>query len=180
MFGGMPGVIVDYNPTKRTASVQPSILRARLGEDDQRIATPLPILLDVPVIMFGTAKVRVKLTLTKGDPVLLLFMGVSLDRWKKLGTGVDPGDDRRHDYNDAIAIPGCIDPAHASEDAVVLEFTSTEIRAGGTEPLVTRAEFLGHGHPVIATGAVTPTTGPVSTLTGGSALTFPGTPHLRG
>lgn len=47
----------------------------------------------------------------------------------------------------------------------------------GAEPLVTRAEFLSHGHPTAGTGAVSP---PIIAPAPGSAVTFPGTVVLKG
>lgn len=44
--------------------------------------------------------------------------------------------------------------------------------AGGTEPLVTRSEFLGHTHLTAGTGAPTP---PTKTATPGLETDFPGT-----
>jgi hypothetical protein len=52
--------------------------------------------------------------------------------------------------------------------------------SGGAEELVKRSEFLGHGHPVIATGATSPTAGPVACVAPeGSAALFPGTEVLK-
>lgn len=52
--------------------------------------------------------------------------------------------------------------------------------SGSTEPVVKRSEFLSHGHPIIATGAVSPCAGPVAgAAPAGSAVTFPGTDTLK-
>lgn len=44
--------------------------------------------------------------------------------------------------------------------------------SGGTEPVVTRTEFLNHGHATAGTGPVSP---PIASPTPGSAVDFPGT-----
>jgi phage baseplate assembly protein V len=57
-------------------------------------------------------------------------------------------------------------------------FVRTE--GGDAEPIVKRSEFLAHGHPVVATGAVSPTAGPVTGVApAGLSATFPGTTVLK-
>ncbi len=174
MYGAMPGVVVSYDATKRMASIQPSLERAYLDEDGNRVSKPQPIINDVPVVMFGTNALRIKLTLVKGDPVLLLWCGQSLAAWKKRGYPTADINDQRHNYNDVVAIPGCVDFAHASEHAAMIEFTDTVVKIGGDEPLVRKSEFDGHTHGggtlSNSSGTVTGTSGGASSVTGTAKL----------
>lgn len=67
-----------------------------------------------------------------------------------------------------------------SQAILVIKANGTvEIRAanGVAVPLVTRAEFLGHGHLFAGTGAPS---APVAVTPPGSSITFPGTSVLKG
>ncbi len=151
-----PGIVVDYDAATRTASIQPALMESAPGETGDDITKPLPILHDVPVAMLGSGTTRIKFPIAKGDPIMLVFANASIARWKLGGGLVDPADARHHNINDAVAWPGLTDIAHAQDDDVMIEFTATEIRAGGTEPLVTRSEFLHHTHATAGTGTPSP------------------------
>lgn len=168
MFGCLPGTIVSYNASNHTASVQPSLQRGRYLEDGTRTADTLPVINDVTVMWPGTAAARISFPLVAGDPVLILFCGMSLATWKGT-TGIsDSGDDRRHDYTDAICIPGCANPIQANDGSPQITFTGVDIQIGGSSPLVTQAQFMNHTHLTAGTGApVAPTAiSPTPTLTG--------------
>lgn len=119
----LPGRVTAYDAATQRASVQPLIKHANLDETEQRVAKLLPEVHSVPVQFPGGGGMRITWPLAKGDTVLLVFASSSIARWKRTGGEVDPGDDRRHDLNDAIAIPGLHDFAHipstAPTDAIV-------------------------------------------------------------
>lgn len=159
---GLPARVESYDAAKHKASVQPLILEGYEGEDGERAVERLPVINDVPVIFPGSGGTRVKFPIAKGDTVFLTFASSSLDRWLVTGGEVDPADERRHDLSDAVAIPGLMDFAHVSDHTPMIEFTATEIRAGGTQALVTKTEFDNHVHlcPAGTSGSPTvPATG---------------------
>lgn len=172
MMGCLVGTIIDYDASTRRATVQPALQRSRLAEDDTRVQAPLPVMNDVPVLMWGVGSVRIKFPINKGDPCLLIQIGMSMSTYKVKGGLVADPDDRRHDYNDFIAVPGCFDLAHVNEDDSMIEFINDgTVQIGGNEPLVKKSEFAAHTHVLAIVG----TTG-----TAAVPLVITGTEKLRG
>lgn len=164
-----PARVLSYDDATHTCSVQPLIKRAYQNEAGERVAETQPVIQGVPVAFLGGGGARIKFPVLPGHTVLLVYCSSSIDRYKIQGGLVDPQDDRRHHLSDAIAIPTVLDRAHAGNDDPVIEFTSTEIRAGGTNPLVTKAEFDAHTHGETGSTTTTPTNSPIT-----------GTAQLRG
>lgn len=114
------------------------------------LASVVPLGIDVvvervPVMQLGSGVVRIKFDIRPGDWVLLVFADGAIDRWIETGRDDDPEDPRAHDVTDAIAFPG-LQTGEVKEASVVLELTDSEIKAGGSSPLVTKAEFDAHTH----------------------------------
>lgn len=179
----LPGRIEAYDGTTRRATVQVLIMDAYAAEDGTRTAVSLKPLADVPVVGIGSRGVRIKFPVRKGDLCMLLFSSSSIAACKATGRLADPGDDRHHHLADAIAIPWVLGfggspkdgDGDGDEDAMI-EFTASGlIRAGGDQPLVTKAEFEAHVHTVATTGTATAQTG-----TAAAPLPITGTPKLRG
>lgn len=100
----MPARIETYDADTHTASVQPLILRKFYGQVE---AKRMPIIPKVPVIHPRTAGALIRLPVTAGDIVTLVFADHSLDRWLMGdGTEKDPGDLRAHHITDAYALLG--------------------------------------------------------------------------
>ena len=177
----MPGRVVSYDKTKQKADVQPLVMDGFENEDGDREVEAPPILNDVPVVFPGAGAFRLIFPVKPGAQVLHVACSSSIARWKVTGGGpVDPGDDRRHALADCVAIPGIFDFAHVPtsnpQDDHLELVSSGEIRAGGTNPLVTKAEFDGHTHlPGTFTAGATPVTG-----TSAGAVAVTGTAKLRG
>lgn len=189
----LPGRIESYDATTQQAVVQPLVYEGVVDATGVRQAERLPAIAGVPVVFPGGGGFRITFPIAKGDTVLLVFTSSSSDLWKALGGEVDPVDDRRHHISDAIAIGGLHDFAHPLATASTtkmsmgkdgggptIEISGTDVQIGGSNNLVTRSEFLNHGHVIVATGAVSPCPGPVTGSTPGSAGTFPGTQTLKG
>ena len=166
----IPGRVESYDSTKQRATVQPAIKRAHIDEAGNRVVEALPPIPDVPVVFPGGGGYRLTFPIQRGDGVLLVFSEASMDKWLAKGGVVDPVDDRRHDLTDAIAVPGLrsfatpltdvpTDGISLGVDAGGLELriTGSEIRAGGTERLVTKAEFDTHTHPAPGGATSAPT-----------------------
>lgn len=172
----LPGKITAYDASTRRATVQVLTMDAYTAEDGARTPSPIPPLTDVPVAHYGSGAIRIKVPVSAGDRCWLMFASSSIARLKAGASGAyDPGDDRHHSIADAVALPLVV--VGDDEADAMIEFTPTEIRCGGTEPLVTRSEFLSHTHATAGTGAPSP---PIVGAAPGSSATFPGTPKLRG
>lgn len=128
------GQVTSYDENRQSCSVQPMVKRAHVGEDETRVVKTASQLHDCPVWHFGSSTGRVTVPVRKGDYGLILYSSVAMDRWKKVGGIVDPGDDRRHDVSDAVFIPGIhslnAPPTTAPTDAVV---THGATKLGGPE-----------------------------------------------
>jgi hypothetical protein len=101
----------------------------------------LPVITDVPVVFPGAGDYSVTFPIAKGDTVLLIFAEGSLDQWLTKGGEVDPQDDRRFSLTDAIAIPSLRHGPISGSAASKIEFTSSEIKAGGSQQLATKADL---------------------------------------
>lgn len=103
MFTGMPAVITGVNLDSMSVNVQPAINEMySSGEVEE-----FPEILSVPLIMPGSKKALVSFPVEVGDTVMLMFSQRSMDNFK-LGNGrpTQPNDSRKHDMQDAVAIPG--------------------------------------------------------------------------
>ena len=98
----MPAVVVDFDISTQTATVQPS-LQINMGGTLQT----LPQISKVPVVFPSTATAWVRLPVAKGDQVMLHFSEQSLDKWAQGdGSPTATGTPHRFDLSDAIAVPG--------------------------------------------------------------------------
>jgi hypothetical protein len=99
----LPGVVVEYNASKRRATVQPSLKR-RSGNKEY---INFPMLIDVPVQFPGTKKWIIHFPLEKDDEVAVFFSERALEAWKDAGQdGIEDPDPRRYDLCDAYCTPG--------------------------------------------------------------------------
>lgn len=98
----LPGVIISYDPATQTCSAQPSIQRKNVAGETFMI----PVINNVPVVHPRSGKAIVHFPLKAGDKVLLVFAERSIDIWKSQGGAPHPQDTRKHQYSDAVAIPG--------------------------------------------------------------------------
>src|SRR5574344_61450 len=98
-----PAVVKSYDAETRRAEVQPSLKRKMSNGEFM----DLPIIVDVPVLYFGTAKAGIHIPLEEGDEVLIICSERCLDSWKDSGEdSIEDTDTRRFSMPDAVAIPG--------------------------------------------------------------------------
>lgn len=108
----MPGVIVDYQSDKKTATVQPTV---KLKYKTDEIVS-MPLISSVPVIFPGSSDAIMHFPLAKGDGVLIVFSESSLENWIAAASGeVEPGDDRKYNLTDAFCIPGLFPPKNGGK-----------------------------------------------------------------
>jgi hypothetical protein len=99
----LPGVVTEYDASKRRATVQPSLKR-RAGNKEY---IAFPLLIDVPVLFPGTKKWTIHFPLEKDDEVAVFFSERALEAWKDVGQdGIEDPDPRRYDLCDAYCMPG--------------------------------------------------------------------------
>ncbi len=123
----IPAVINKYDPTKQEAEVIPLIKRKY---KDGTAVDRAPIT-GVPVVFPAAGGGIITFPVTKGDTGLLIFSQRSIDRWVRGdGSLIDPGDNRKHDISDAIAIPGLFSFSSALQsdpDNVIIKFSGASI-----------------------------------------------------
>ena len=91
----VPGEIVTYDPTKRTAVIQPTIREWNSTENP-------PLLTDVPVFFAG----NYTFTPQKGDGCLVVFADSCIDAWLQNGGVSTPVTARSHSMSDGFAFVG--------------------------------------------------------------------------
>jgi len=98
----LPGKVVEYDPAKQKASVQP-VIKKRYRDDT---IESFPVIESVPVVFPRSGGGSLTFPVTPGDIVLLVFAERSLDKWLELGGEQEPNDFGKFQLSDAIAIPG--------------------------------------------------------------------------
>lgn len=99
----MPGVVVSFDRTARTAVVQPAPQRKLVGKD----WADMQVIPDCPVSYPCGGGFSMTWDLEPGDPVMLIFAERNLTGWtgsNSVGT-YSPNDQRIHDLNDAWVVP---------------------------------------------------------------------------
>ena len=102
----MPGQVVAFDPLKNTVKVQPLLQRVYIDAAGEETVKSAPQLEDVPVWYPRGGGFRITWDLVPGDIVLLLFCERSIDAWSQTGGEADPRPRRKHDWSDAVAVPG--------------------------------------------------------------------------
>jgi hypothetical protein len=98
----LPGVIDKYDYAKSRAEVKPMLSR-KYGDGT---VVEMPIIPNVPVVWPRTSAGCMSFPLQRGDFVLLVFSERSIDEWLHKGETLVPGDPRRFNLADAVALPG--------------------------------------------------------------------------
>lgn len=105
----IPGVVLEYNPAKQKATVQPLIKRRyKDAGNDSRGLEDMPVVVGVPVMFPAISNGILAFPIKRNDLVLLLFSERSIDNlmFSDGSKTIDPADERKHNFSDAIAIPG--------------------------------------------------------------------------
>lgn len=179
----LPGKVVAYDGSTQSADVQP-LIKSRVRGEAGTVVERRAVITHTPVMFPAWGGFRLAGRLPVGTVGLLVFASESLDLFAATGNEVDPRDVRRQAPSDAVFIPGlaarpdAIDAADSANPVIgyadaEIEFTGSEIRAGGTSRLVTRDDLLNHTH---GSFGAPPTEIAPSGFPGG----FPGTSKLRG
>lgn len=165
---GMPAKVVSYNSGSRSISAQPLVKRKYRDESGEIVLELIPIVQNVPVIFPGSGGVKISWEISTGDPVWLMVASTSIEEWLINGGVVEAQSTRRHDLNDAVAIPGLLNLSPSDSDPMI-EFTGTEIHAGGSSALAlhSKLEILWNHVAAMPTGTnpATPIVGTLGTGT---------------
>lgn len=102
----LPGIIIEFDPAARTATVQPAIQRVFVAHDGEQKPMNLPPCVDVPVYFPSGGGFELTFPVAKGDHCLLIFSERCIDNWFSSGSVEPPDDYRQHDLSDAFAFVG--------------------------------------------------------------------------
>lgn len=111
----MPGVIVDFNATAQTCSIDLAI-QDRVVLNGKTQYLQIPRLLDVPVVLPRAGGFTLTMPIKAGDECLVVFADMCINAWWASGNAADGKGGyigtqherpRRHDFSDAFAIVGC-------------------------------------------------------------------------
>jgi len=98
----LPGTFETYNFSSQKASVQPMLTKKYA---DGVVQTFKPIA-EVPVMFPRTKNSGITFPISRGDGCLILFTQRSMELYLNSGKISNPGDPRKFDLSDAVAIPG--------------------------------------------------------------------------
>ncbi len=124
----LPGKVMEYEYETQKARIQP-LVKKRYR--DGRVES-LPVVDSVPVIWPRTtgvdnAAISFTFPVRKDDLCLLVFAERALENWLMAGGEQDPGDPRKHDLTDAVAIMGLspfsLDSRAENNDDVLLTYS---------------------------------------------------------
>lgn len=93
------GRIIEYNAETNTATVETMILRKFYNE----ILQP-SLIMDVPILTFGTKNARITMPNPVGCYVVLLFMDKNIDNFLETGEQHLSPTDRTHSISDCVAL----------------------------------------------------------------------------
>lgn len=137
--GMEPVKVTKYDQVTQRVSIQPLIKKSHVDEKGTRVLTIQAEIPEVLVWFLGNSG-RVTVPVKKGDLGIAIYCGRSLDVFKEVGGVVDPKDDRRHDRNDVIFIPGLhtkrSSPTPAPDDAIVTHGKTKVGGPTGTQPTI--------------------------------------------
>jgi hypothetical protein len=103
----MPAIVLDYDESTQTATVQPVLRSRRLDPATGAVITTLPQAIPgVPVAFDNGEGWSFTGPIARGDWMTLVVAERSIDEWMETGNAdITPADVRRFDWSDAIAFP---------------------------------------------------------------------------
>ncbi len=145
------GKVTGYDEATQRASVRAIISKSHRGENGERVPQVQPEIHSAVVFFIGSRAARITGPVAVGDVCILLHASASIVRWLQTGLdNQDPGDDRRHQTSDCIALIGGHSfnnpPTTAPGNALVLHVgDGIKVKVGGpdgTEPTFMADTFL--------------------------------------
>ncbi len=105
----LPATVTRYDAATQQVDAQPIQKARHYDEDGVAVVEARPVVTGVPVAFPGGGGLTVTFPIAVGDVVVLLYSGVSVDKWLRSGSDSpqDPEFHGRHSGADAVAIP-CI------------------------------------------------------------------------
>ncbi len=107
IWTALPGIIQSVDAAALTAEIQPAIQGVLSDPKSGKASTsPLPLLVDCPIIFPSGGGVTLTLPIAIGDECLVLFASRCIDAWWQNGGVQPPMVYRMHDLSDGFCLPG--------------------------------------------------------------------------
>lgn len=106
IWTALPGIILSFDPVKRTCQVQPTIQAQVENEDGSTSWINLPVLVDCPVFFPGGGGLVLTFPLQPGDECLVIFASRCIDNWWQAGGIRRQAELRMHDLSDGFIFAG--------------------------------------------------------------------------
>ena len=125
----LPGVIESYDPSKRSATVKPTLKKKFLSGEE----LDYPIIGAVPVIFPSGGGASITFPLSRGDGVWILFSERSIEAYLS-GSGQiqTPSSARKFALSDAVCIPGLFPfsgiPTNGYTNGLELLYKNTKVQ----------------------------------------------------
>jgi hypothetical protein len=141
IFKACPATVTTYDPITNTAFVRPSVKRAIYTGSGERKYEDLPEIPFVPVMWPRAGGMVMRMPLSPGDTVLLVFSDVSLAEWRDGADPAEPIDARLHGFGWPIAIPGLFPDTNPLNplDAVIAAASAMFGLDGGSAQIIVDA-----------------------------------------
>lgn len=101
-----PGIILSFDPSEQTVSVQLALREQRVDNEGNKTWIEIPQLVDVPVVFPRAGGYVLTMPIQEGDECLVIFGDMCMDAWWQSGGVQNQIDCRRHDLSDGFAILG--------------------------------------------------------------------------
>ncbi len=113
----LPGVIQTYDETTQTATIEIQLQRLLEKADGTLTGETLPVIQNVPVWSYRTAKFFLSLPIEPGDTGDIIFSEASIGQWRAVDGIAAPDDVGRHTLSGAKFYPGLVkDSAVLTDD----------------------------------------------------------------
>lgn len=106
IWTALPGIIQSFNPTAKTAVIQPAIKAIVFAQDGTSTDVALPLLVDCPVFFPSGGGCTLTFPIAVGDECLVVFSSRCIDAWWFSGGIQVQAEMRMHDLSDGFAFVG--------------------------------------------------------------------------
>ncbi len=125
MWTAMPGIVVDFDSSSMTATIQPSIQGEIEDEFGKTTYVNLPTLIHCPVVFPQGGGFVFTMPITTGDEVLIIFGSRCIDSWWQSSGIQKAAEFRMHDLSDGFCLPG---PFSKPKAPVGVSTTNAQLR----------------------------------------------------
>lgn len=131
LWTALPGIIEGVDLAKMTARVKPAMQGRTSKPDGSQEWSPLPLLVDCPIVFPSGGGFVLTFPVAPGDDCLVIFASRCIDGWWQSGGQALPPEIRMHDLSDGFVLvgprcqPNVVTPTPSSSGAELRNATRT-------------------------------------------------------